>query len=456
MLETNTAGHVSADQRYRAYGRQRDSGPVVTDHRFTGQKYDGTGLYYYNARYYDPALGAFISPDTIVPRPGGSRTNLLAFNRYMYTLGNPLRYTDPSGHFWETVADVAAIGYDVYDIYENGWSWGRAGALTADVVGAAVPFMPAPGACVRWCDDVMRHSGDGTRWVGERATEGWQATQRFFGKGDAATNGAKVATDCLTNSFSGDTLVMTASGAKPIAELVEGDLVLAFNEANGQLEVHPVTDTISHIDPEIVLLTIDGEVLETTAGHPFYEMDTVPGLVVGQYHRRWTDAGALEAGDLVWQADGTTGVVEAVEVVDRPQRMYNLTVAEAHTFFVGDGAWLVHNCGGLIAGTRGLDHSFDRHAHEWWGMMKPSGEDAARFSANYKSQWQELVERASNSGNVVDWSTGGDATRLHLAFIDGKHFAVQFFTEGDRAGELATAFIPNSDQLRAINELLRR
>lgn len=27
-----------------------------------------------------------------------------------------------------------------------------------------------------------------------------------------------------------------------------------------------------------------------------------------------------------------------------PQRMYNLTVAEAHTFFVGDGQWLVHNC----------------------------------------------------------------------------------------------------------------
>ncbi len=104
MLETNTAGHVSADQRYRAYGRQRDSGPVVTDHRFTGQKYDSTGLYYDNARYYDPALGAFISPDTIVPRPGGSRTNLLDYNRYMYGLGNPVKFRDPSGHC-STLAD---------------------------------------------------------------------------------------------------------------------------------------------------------------------------------------------------------------------------------------------------------------------------------------------------------------------------------------------------------------
>jgi len=38
-------------------------------------------------------------------------------------------------------------------------------------------------------------------------------------------------------------------------------------------------------------------------------------------------------------------VVQAVEVAPVQQRMYNLTVAEAHTFFVGDGQWLVHNCG---------------------------------------------------------------------------------------------------------------
>jgi len=53
VLETNTSGGFSADQKYYAYGRQRDTGPVVTDHKFTGQKLDGTGLEYYNARYYD-------------------------------------------------------------------------------------------------------------------------------------------------------------------------------------------------------------------------------------------------------------------------------------------------------------------------------------------------------------------------------------------------------------------
>ncbi len=50
---------------------------------------------YYNARYFDPDLGQFISPDTLVPDP----TNLFDYNRYMYVRGNPMRYSDPTGHY---------------------------------------------------------------------------------------------------------------------------------------------------------------------------------------------------------------------------------------------------------------------------------------------------------------------------------------------------------------------
>ncbi|MCA9368332.1 RHS repeat-associated core domain-containing protein [Candidatus Kaiserbacteria bacterium] len=67
---------------------------VRTDRRFTGQQLDGSGLYYYNARYYDPEIGHFISPDTLVPDPG----SVFGYNRYMYSLGNPLKFNDPSGH----------------------------------------------------------------------------------------------------------------------------------------------------------------------------------------------------------------------------------------------------------------------------------------------------------------------------------------------------------------------
>jgi len=53
-----------------------------------------SGQAFYNARYYDNALGRFIQADTIVPSPA----NPQSLNRYAYVLNNPLRYTDPTGH----------------------------------------------------------------------------------------------------------------------------------------------------------------------------------------------------------------------------------------------------------------------------------------------------------------------------------------------------------------------
>lgn len=89
-----TEGSINNSQSYFAFGAKRDGGTLTTDHKFTGQKLDGTGLMYFNARYYDPEVGQFISPDTLVPNP----TVLVDYNRYMYARGNPLKYSDPSGH----------------------------------------------------------------------------------------------------------------------------------------------------------------------------------------------------------------------------------------------------------------------------------------------------------------------------------------------------------------------
>jgi RHS repeat-associated protein len=82
---------------YFPYGATRAGDPAAlpTEFNFTGQRLDiSTGLLYYGARYYDPALGRFISADTVVPEPG----NPQALNRYSYVLNNPLRYVDPTGH----------------------------------------------------------------------------------------------------------------------------------------------------------------------------------------------------------------------------------------------------------------------------------------------------------------------------------------------------------------------
>ncbi len=57
----------------------------------------------------------------------------------------------------------------------------------------------------------------------------------------------------------------------------------------------------------------------------------------------WVEARDLQVGDDVRNAEGETGEVEQVTTEETTQEMYNLTVDEAHTFYVGDGQWLVHN-----------------------------------------------------------------------------------------------------------------
>lgn len=71
-------------------------GDLPTARRYTGQTHDAViaGIYYYGARYYDPALGRFLQADTIVPNPQNSQS----LNRYSYAANNPLRYSDPTGH----------------------------------------------------------------------------------------------------------------------------------------------------------------------------------------------------------------------------------------------------------------------------------------------------------------------------------------------------------------------
>ena len=97
---------------YHPWGTVRyQTGALPTDYTYTGQySYtDAFGLMYYNARWYDPALGRFAQADTLIPGAG----NPLAWDRYAYTLDNPLRYSDPSGHCWDAFNFIRGIpGYD--------------------------------------------------------------------------------------------------------------------------------------------------------------------------------------------------------------------------------------------------------------------------------------------------------------------------------------------------------
>ena len=102
--ETSTS--AATRQFYTPFGDLRGtaSNQLVQDRTFTGQIEDGsTGLMFYNARYYDPMIRRFVSPDTIIPDPANPQD----FNRYSYVSNNPVLWVDPGGNRYCPPNDTA-------------------------------------------------------------------------------------------------------------------------------------------------------------------------------------------------------------------------------------------------------------------------------------------------------------------------------------------------------------
>jgi RHS repeat-associated protein len=113
------AGRVQTQYTYEPFGATIVSGETSTNAAaFTGREDDGTGLYFYRARYYDPARGRFAKEDPIGFAGG--------VNLYAYTLNNPINSTDPSGQFactWHRSITLGAAIYVGYpgDLERLGW-----------------------------------------------------------------------------------------------------------------------------------------------------------------------------------------------------------------------------------------------------------------------------------------------------------------------------------------------
>ena len=86
---TNEAGETVWKNEFTPFGTETGyEGTEEHQGKFTGKDFDEeTGLYYFNARWYDPELGRFISVDPIKD----------GVNWYVYCSNNPLIFVDPTG-----------------------------------------------------------------------------------------------------------------------------------------------------------------------------------------------------------------------------------------------------------------------------------------------------------------------------------------------------------------------
>lgn len=90
-------GKADVSYRYEDFGETQSIGENTAKNEtcYTGGRYDETtGLYYLNARYYNPEDGRFLSEDTYRGETNEPDTQHL----YAYCSNNPINYVDPSGH----------------------------------------------------------------------------------------------------------------------------------------------------------------------------------------------------------------------------------------------------------------------------------------------------------------------------------------------------------------------
>lgn len=130
--------------------------------------------------------------------------------------------------------------------------------------------------------------------------------------------------------FAKGTPVWTKTGQRAIESLELGDLVLAQNVATGELAFKPIIARTVRPPSEILKLSLDGDEVRTTLGHPFW----VAGV-------GWRMAKQLEDGAIL---HGVTGAprLKSVDKSDQ-EEAYNLVVADFNTYFVGESGVLVHD-----------------------------------------------------------------------------------------------------------------
>jgi len=112
---TNDNGDAISAIDYLPYGETwYEQGDTGFSPKYNSQDLDKeSGLYFFNARHYDPEIARFETADSVVD----GEMSVVGWNRYTYVHGNPIMYKDPTGHWtwggvWDSVKSAVGLGGD--------------------------------------------------------------------------------------------------------------------------------------------------------------------------------------------------------------------------------------------------------------------------------------------------------------------------------------------------------
>jgi len=162
LAVTDSSAASVVQYTYAPFGTTSSTDPAFPNpFQYTGRESDGTGLYYYRARYYQPTLHRFVSEDPIGFWGGDS-------NLYTYVRNSPTTLIDPGGllaFFWhggisalaaynscQSITDSLVFGLNTMLVDRGTQGTSAADANihamlgTTDINGAAVLQTPAEAA----------------------------------------------------------------------------------------------------------------------------------------------------------------------------------------------------------------------------------------------------------------------------------------------------------------------
>ncbi|MDQ7247293.1 RHS repeat-associated core domain-containing protein [Dongia sedimenti] len=155
----DSAGVVQTSYGYDPYGVTSQTGAANDNlYQFTGRQNDGTGLYYYRARYYNPSWGRFINEDPIGLSGG--------INLYAYVGGNPIGWTDPLGLYVDAMGgyypDEPCPGFDYNPLEHPYITAGMGAGLLAPIaIEAAAAYSAAAALQIQFGNVLIAHMEGG-------------------------------------------------------------------------------------------------------------------------------------------------------------------------------------------------------------------------------------------------------------------------------------------------------
>ena len=140
------------------------------------------------------------------------------------------------------------------------------------------------------------------------------------------------------DGFVAGTLVKTSTGYMPIEQVLVGDTIVCTDFSGAQVE-RSVTGTIAYDIERSVIITVGDVEFCVSPEHRFYQ----------PVERKWVRVCMLTADDVLLSGLSEQVRFDKIIYVDQPVRVYSISVADFHNFYVTTRDICVHNVVPLVA-----------------------------------------------------------------------------------------------------------